>query len=338
MIESIALPQRPQYIKGDKYKAVFEIKGCHPGYGNTLGNALRRVLLSSLAGYAVTQVKINGADHEFSTIPGVKENIIQIILNIKGIRFAMHKDEPTVIKLKASGEGVVKAGDIKAPSSVEVINKEAVVATLTSAKSKLELDLTVEKGIGFAPVEQREEASQKEIGLIAVDALFTPIRMVNYEVENMRVGKRTDFDKITFTIETDGSIKPEDAFKEAAKILIRQFAVLAEAKEAEVVAEINEELVARDGAEESEEQEVQPEEEDSYQDEAEEAKEGPIKVEDLNLPARILGILQSNGIATSEQLVAMTEEELAALEGMGEKGIKEIKKAIGSYGLVLGGK
>lgn len=338
MIESIALPQRPQYIKGDRYKAVFEIKGCHPGYGNTLGNALRRVLLSSLAGYAVTQVKISGADHEFSTIPGVKENIIQIILNIKGIRFLMHKDEPTVIKLKASGEGVVTAGDIKTPTSVEVINKEAVIATLTSAKSKLELDLTVEKGIGFAPVEQREEVSQKEIGLIAVDALFTPIRMVNYEVENMRVGKRTDFDKITFTIETDGSIKPEDAFKEAAKILIRQFAVLAEAKEAEVVAEINEELTARDGAEEIEEQEIQPAEENGQEETDKSEEEGPIKVEDLNLPARILGILQSNGITTSEQLVAMTEDELAALEGMGEKGIKEIKKAIGSYGLVLGGK
>ena len=338
MIEAIDLPQRPQYIKGDKYKAVFEIKGCHPGYGNTLGNALRRVLLSSLPGYAVTQVKIGGVDHEFSTIPGIKENVIQMILNIKGIRFLMHKDEPTVVTISVRGEKEVTAADIKTPSSVEVINKDAAIATLTNSKAKLEMELTVEKGIGFAPVEQREEGSQKEIGLIAVDALFSPIRVVNYEVENMRVGKRTDFDKVTFTIETDGSIKPEDAFKESAKILIRQFSVLAEANEAEIVAETQAELVAREGeaALEVDEPEILTAEESILEDEDEE--EGPIKVEDLNLPARIISILQNNNIETSSQLVSMKEEELMALEGMGEKGIKEIKKAVGAYGLVLGGK
>jgi len=332
MIESIALPQKPQYIKGDEYAAVFEIKGCHPGYGNTLGNAIRRVLLSSLPGYAVTAVKFSGVDHEFSTIPGVKENVIQVLLNIKGLRFVMHGEEIAVVKIKVSGEREVTAADIKAPTGVEVINKDARIATLTTAKAKFELELTVEKGIGFAPVEQREEKSQKEIGLIAIDALFTPIKRVNYVVENMRVGKRTDFDKVTFTIETDGSIRPEDAFKESSKILIRQFAVLAEAEEARIVAEIQEELEEREGIAEA--KRIQ----DQEADEELEEEGGVVSIDDLNLSARIIGILKSNKIETIEKLATMTEDELGSLEGMGEKGIKEIKKAVGAFGLVLGGK
>lgn len=341
MIEPIALPQKPQYVKGDKYAAVFEIKGCHPGYGNTLGNAIRRVLLSSLPGYAVTQVKFSGVDHEFSTIPGVKENVIQILLNIKGLRFVMHSEEQAVVKVKVSGEREVTAADIKAPTGVEVINKDARIATLTSPKAKFELELTVEKGIGYAPVEQREEKSQKEIGLIAIDALFTPIKRVNYVVENMRVGKRTDFDKVTFTIETDGSIRPEDAFKEASKILIRQFVVLAEAEEAQIVQEIQEELEAREGAYEARMAELEDDDEEEFEMKAkdkEEDEEGEISIDDLNLSARIIGILKSNKIETVEKLATMTEEELGNLEGMGEKGIKEIKKAVGAFGLVLGGK
>jgi len=181
-----------------------------------------------LPGYAVTQVKFTGVDHEFSTIPGIKENLIQIILNIKNLRFASSKEGETKLKLKVHGKKEVKGSDIKASSSVKIVNPETPIATLTNAKAKLEMEMTVEKGVGFSPAEERE--GEKEIGAIIIDTLFTPIRRVNYEVRNMRVGKRTDFDKITFTIETDGSVDPEEAFKEAAKILAPLIALFGSAE------------------------------------------------------------------------------------------------------------
>ncbi|MBU2025441.1 MAG: DNA-directed RNA polymerase subunit alpha [Patescibacteria group bacterium] len=333
-MEKIALPQEPKYIKGDDFEAVFEVKGCYPGYGNTLGNALRRVLLSSLSGYAVTKVKISGVDHEFTTIPGVKENVIQVILNIRNLRFKMHKDEAVKIKLKASGAKEVKAKEIKAPSSIEIVNPEAVIATLTDAKAKLEMELTVEKGIGYLPTEEREE-EVKELGVVSIDALFTPIKKVNYKVENMRVGKRTDFDKLTIEIQTDGSIKPEEAFIEASKILIKQFAVLAKASQGELIAEVDKELEKREG------REIRKEEKRESEEQKKRIKaqkiENELEIKELNLPPRVVVILEENNIKTLGDIGGVTEEELNNLEGLGEKGIKEIKKAIGSHGLVLGG-
>ncbi|TXH00912.1 MAG: DNA-directed RNA polymerase subunit alpha [Candidatus Moraniibacteriota bacterium] len=224
-MQNIALPSAPKYTAIDTNHGKFEIGGCYPGYGSTLGNALRRVLLSSLPGAAVRSVKIKGVSHEFSTIPGVMEDVVQIILNLKQVRFRSHSDEPVTVTLKSKGEGVVTGKDIKCPSSVEVVNPDQVIATITDKKTELEVDIVVDRGLGYVTIETRED-EEREIGEIAIDAIYTPIKRVNYEVENMRVGKRTDYDKITLEIVTDGSLSPEEAFQQAVTILVDQFSVL----------------------------------------------------------------------------------------------------------------
>lgn len=209
-----------------------EILGCYPGYGATLGNALRRVLLSSLEGSAIHSVKIKGVAHEFSTIEGVMEDVVQIILNLKQIRFKTHTDENIVVSLKKKGEGIVTAGDIKTNADIEVVNPELVIATLTDKKVELDMEIEVDRGLGYVPVENRER-DEKQIGVIAIDSVYSPVKRVNYEVENMRVGKRTDYDKVTLEVITDGSITPEEAFQKAANILVMQFTALVDtAKEA----------------------------------------------------------------------------------------------------------
>ncbi len=227
METNILLPNPPKVIKKGENRAIFEIENCYPGYGMTLGNALRRVLLSSLPGAAIVGVKIKGVNHEFSTIPHVLEDVIQIILNLKQIRFKLYTDEPVKLTLKAKGEKEVKASDIKLTSDVEIVNKDAHIATLTDKKAELEMEIEVEKGLGYVPVEQRKK-EKLSVGYIAVDAIFSPIKKVNYEIENMRVGDRTDFNRLKVDIETDGSITPEEAFQKAVNILVDCFKVLIE--------------------------------------------------------------------------------------------------------------
>jgi DNA-directed RNA polymerase subunit alpha len=222
----IPVPQQPKYTSLGDYHGKFEIPGCYPGYGATLGNALRRVLLSSLDGAAAQTVKIKGASHEFSTLPGVMEDVVQILLNLKQIRFRLHEDETVKVTLKAKGECEVKAGDIKLSSSIEVVNPDLHIATLTDKKAELEIEIEVGKGIGYVPIEARER-EEREIGVIAIDSIYTPVKRVNYEVENMRVGKRTDYDKITLEIITDGTSSPEIAFAKAVAILSEQFTAIA---------------------------------------------------------------------------------------------------------------
>lgn len=225
----IPLPSQPKIIKKeDKNKAVFEIEGLYPGYGVTIGNSLRRVLLSSLEGAAITQVKIKGVQHEFSTIPGVLEDVIQIMLNLKQLRFKIYTQEPQKATLKVKGEKEVKGADFDLPSQVELANPEAHVATLTSKTAELNMEILIEKGIGYEPRENRKKPSGKsqeklEIGTIPLDAIFTPVRRVAFKVENMRVGKRTDFDRLFLEIETDGTITPEEAFSSASEILLNHF-------------------------------------------------------------------------------------------------------------------
>jgi DNA-directed RNA polymerase subunit alpha len=226
-MHQITLPERPIITKQEGNYAVFEIRACYPGYGMTLGNALRRVLLSSLQGAAITSVKISGANHEFSAIPGVLEDAVEIMLNLKKVRFKMFSDEPVKLTLKANKEGKVTAGDIAKADNVEVVNKDAHIATITDKKTVFEMELRIEKGVGYVPVEQQEN-EKAEIGTIGVDAIFTPVKSVNYKVENMRVGKMTNYDKLTFEIETDGSRTPEEAFKEAVLLLVQQFDLFGE--------------------------------------------------------------------------------------------------------------
>jgi DNA-directed RNA polymerase subunit alpha len=235
----IPLPLKAKIIKKSDNHAIFEIDNCYPGYGITIGNAFRRVLLSSLEGAAITSVKIKGVSHEFSTIPNVLEDVIQVILNLKQVRFKVLAKEvfPIKVELKASGQKEVKAKDVKLTSDVEIINKDIHIATLTSPKAKLEMEIEIGTGLGYLPVEQRKK-EKLEIGSIALDAIFTPIKKVNYEVENMRVGEKTDFNKVKIDIETDGSINPEQAFIKAADILVEHFGVFAsEKKEVEAIKE-----------------------------------------------------------------------------------------------------
>lgn len=226
----LPLCQSPKIVKKEKNKAVFKIEALYPGYGVTIGNGLRRVLYSSLSGAAITQVKIKGAHHQFSTIPHVLEDVLNICLNLKQIRFKMYSDIPQFAKFKIKGETEVKAGSFELPSQVEIVNKSVHIATLTDKKAELEMEIKIEKGLGYEPAERRRKSRAKlEIGQIPLDAIFTPIKRVKYSVENMRVGERTDFDRLILEIETDGAILPEQAFVQASEILINHFDLLGQA-------------------------------------------------------------------------------------------------------------
>lgn len=221
----IQLPSEPKVVSKEGNKAVFEISPLYPGYGMTIGNSLRRVLISSLEGAAITAVKIRGVDHEFSAIPGVLEDTIEIILNLKRVRFKFFGNEPVTLTLNFKGAGEIKAVDIKTTADVEVVNPDQHILTITNKKAAVEMELTVEKGIGYVPVEQRQK-EKLTVGQIAIDGIFTPIKNVNFEIENIRVGQRTDYNKVLLDVETDGSISPEEAIKRASQILIEHFNIV----------------------------------------------------------------------------------------------------------------
>lgn len=319
-MQTISFPKSPKYNEIDKQSGKFLIEGCYPGYGATLGNAMRRVLLSSLEGVAVNSVKIKGVLHEFSTIEGVLEDVVQIILNLKKVRFKMHDKGPVKINLKHKGEGKITAKEIKCSSGIEVMNTDQHIATVTDKKTEIDMELEISKGLGYVPVEQQER-EEKEVGVIAMDAVYTPVRRVNYNVENMRVGKRTDYDKITLEIVTDGSITPKEAFEKAARILVDQFSALFK------ISSKKEEEKKKEVPVEKKKKKIQKE------DEIDPKK---IKVEDLKvLSTRTLNVLEANKVSKVGDITKFSEDELDNLEGMGKRGIKEIKKAIGSFGLIL---
>lgn len=320
----VSLPQKPKYGELGPNLARIEIEACYPGYGTTLGNTLRRILLSSLTGTAVTSIKIKGLSHEFSTIPGIKEDVIQMILNLKKVRFRSFKDEPVKLTLKGKGVKKITAADIQCPADVEVVNREMPIAEITDKKAELEMEIEVKKGLGYVPVEQQER-ERKEIGLIAVDAIFTPVRRVNYTVENMRVGKRTDFDKITLEVETDGTITPQDAYEQAVVIAIEQYEAVKS-----FVSEEKAEVVA--GKEELGGGEIKPVQEKRET----ETEEGAVReIGAMGFSTRTMNVLEKNGIKTMDDLAKLNEEELKKMGGMGNKGVKEIKKAIGNFGITL---
>lgn len=222
-METIFLPSKMYFTPGtNSHEAVLTIEPLHHGYGTTVGNALRRVLLSSLPGAAVTAMKIKGVQHEFSAANGVKEDVLDIMLNLKKLRMRVHADEPVVLKLVKKGTGDVTAADIEKNADVEIINTDLVIATVTDDKAAFEMEITVSKGRGYLPTEEREEAPT-EIGVIAVDALFSPVRSVGLKVENTRVGEITNYDKLLMTIATDGTITPQEAVEQATKILLNHF-------------------------------------------------------------------------------------------------------------------
>jgi len=221
-MDDFPLPKTLTKIDGKGPHAVFAIEPLYPGYGTTIGNALRRVLLSSLPGAAITHVKVNGVTHEFSSLPYVKEDVVDILLNIKQIRLRQHQDEPVVLILKATGASSVTAGDIQPNAGAEVVNPEQVVATLTDKAANIDLELTVQRGRGYVPVENREK-ERLEIGTIAVDAIYTPVKNVNFTTEHVRVEQITNYDKLILEITTDGTISPDEALRQSALIMVDHF-------------------------------------------------------------------------------------------------------------------
>ncbi len=325
----IILPSKPRIISEEDNKGIYEIDGLYAGYGYTFGNALRRVLLSSLPGAAATAVKIDGVSHEFSTIPGVKEDVVLILLNLKQLRFKLHSDEPQTVTLSAKGQKKITAKDLEVPSQVEILNKDLPIATLTTKDAKLKLELTVEKGLGYVP----REVLQKEkvdIGTLILDAIFTPIRKVNYEVENMRVGDRTDYNRLRFVIETDGSISPMDALDQAIKITIKQLEAIADIVKTEEVSPEKEEKVSEESEEESGEKFERKEEEGVLETETLKTR-----IEDLKLPARVSSSLSAAGVRTIGGLTKKKESDLLEIEGVGKKAVDQIKQALAELGLTL---
>ncbi|MBU6370545.1 DNA-directed RNA polymerase subunit alpha [Patescibacteria group bacterium] len=311
---SIVLPSKPKIVAEKENSGTYEIEGLYPGYGHTLGNSLRRIILSSIPGVAITSVKISGVEHEFSTLKGVKEDVIGVILNLKQVRFKIVGDEPQTVELKVKGVKDVTAADIKAPGQVEILNPGQHIATITDKATELVIEMHIEKGLGFVP----KEAFQKnkvEIGTIALDAIFTPIRRVNYEVENMRVGDRTDFNKLVVSISTDGSITPKEALERSIATMIEQLRAIVGF--AEPVAE---------------KAEAKAEAENGKEVDAESLK---TRIEELDLSVRTANALSNANIRTLGGLAKKKEKDLSDIEGLGAKGIAEIKKALDAYGITL---
>lgn len=288
--------------------ATFVIEPLQPGYGMTLGNSLRRVLLSSIAGAAVTAFKIEGASHEFTTVKGVKEDIVAIMLNLKGIRFRVFSDEPQTLRLVKKGKGAVKAKDLQLNADVELVNPDHVICHMDDDKASLTMDIMVETGRGYRALDETG-AGKKISDMIMLDALFTPVLRVRYKVENTRVGRMTDLDKLLISVDTDGSITPRDAFEEAAAILVNQYTALAGQTRVEASA-----VLSPDGT--------------LSADDGEEPAELMTSIEDLNLSARTTNALVNNDIHTIKDLLSLSEAELRDLKGFGNKALDEVKDKI----------
>lgn len=286
--------------------ATFVIEPLHTGYGMTLGNSLRRVLLSSIAGAAITAFKIEGATHEFTTIKGVKEDVVDIMLNLRGIRFRVFTDEPQTLRLTKSGKGKITAKDITTNADVEIANPSHVIATLDDDKAKFVLDIVVETGRGYRTIE--EGATRKHSDMIALDAVFSPVLRVRYKVENTRVGQMTNLDRLLLTVDTDETITPRDAFEEAAAILVNQYTALAGQTRVEVSAPV-----------------AAPSVGGSADAENDDPAELMTSIEDLNLSARTTNALINNEIHTLKDLFSLSDAELRDLKGFGSKALDEVK-------------
>ncbi len=305
-LEEINLPEI-KTIKDDGSFGVFAIEPLYPGYGMTVGNSLRRVLLSSLTGAAPVALKIEGASHEFSTLPNVKEDILNIVLNMKMLRVKIKSGDRHRLKLEVKGAKKVTAKDIKSDSDVEVSNPELHLFTTTSDKAHIEMEIEVEKGRGYVSAEERKE--KRPIGEIAMDALYTPVVKVSYNVENTRVGQATNFDKINLEVATDGTISPLVAIKDASAILVEQFSLLAGLREPTKAKERKSATARRD------------------------EKNDDLSVEEVDFSTRTINALLKNGIKTMGQLAKLNTEEIGSLRGMGTKAQEEIVEKLTELGL-----
>ena len=303
----------------DENRGVFVIEPLDRGFGYTFGNSLRRVLLSSLEGAAVTSVKVEGVAHEFTTLPGVREDVTDIILNLKDLICRLHGESPEIeVHIAKKGAGVVTAGDIEAPADLEILNPELEIAHLAE-KGKLEVTLTIGRGRGYVPAELNR-GPEHTIGVIPIDSIFTPVRRVAYDVEAARVGQRTDYDKLRLDITTDGSIEPREALGQASEILIRQLMIFADPDRIEGM---NEAAAATDGAGGAEISLAHGMEN--------------FPIEELELGVRSYNCLKRVGIETIGDLVTKSENELAAIPNFGKKSIEEVKETLATHGLTLRG-
>ncbi len=309
----ITLPSKPRIVSEEGVQGVYEIDSLYPGYGHTLGNSLRRIILSSLPGASVTQVKVEGVPHEFATVEGMRETVMEMLLNLKRVHFVLHGDEPQTISLTAKGITEVTAKDFNLPSQVEIQNPEQHIADL-SGKASLELEVTIDRGLGYVSrdVLSKEKVS---IGTIALDATFTPIRRVNYEVENMRVGDRTDFNRLRIFIETNGTISPREALENSIEIMIHQLKSIIGFQESAPASG--------------------PSSAKATQGEASATEASKVKVADLELSARVTSALDEAGIKSAAGLARKSASALKELDGVGDKAIEEISKALALHGLTL---
>ncbi len=313
----ITLPSKPRVVTEEGVQGVYEIDSLYPGYGHTLGNSLRRIIHASLPGAAITSVKLEGVSHEFATMDGVRESVMEVLLNLKRVHFTLHGDEAQTISLSVKGPKQITAADFKLPSQVEIANPDAHIADV-SGKISFELEATIERGLGYVPREVLTK-EKVDIGTIALDATFTPIRRVNYEVENMRVGDRTDFNRLRILIETNGTITPREALERSIETMIQQLSAVigfqepaAEtASEARAAAPASEKAPGKDPAK--------------------------VKIEELSLGARVETALTDAGIKSVAGLVKKSASQLKELDGIGDKAVTDITDALDQLGLELKG-
>lgn len=309
-MDPIYLPDNIKIEEEGDNIATFHISPYHPGYGPTIGNSLRRILLSSLPGSAITRVKIENASHEFMALPGIKEDVVKLCLNLKKVRLSSENDEPVEIRLQAEGEKEVKAGDFTLPPEIKISNPDTTIATLTDSKAKLDMRCVVEQGRGYVPSETQDD-QQTEIGMIALDAIFTPVVRVSFDVENVRVGQATDYHQLVITIETDGTITPKEALNQASSILSDHFAELSGDFEEKLTDERPEII------------EEEPEREEEKQ------PENTLNL--LQLPSRVHNALERVGITTVEQVLELSEEQIQDIPGLGAKAVQDILDSRDKY-------
>lgn len=313
----ITLPSKPRVVSDKDAQGIYEIDALYPGYGHTLGNSLRRIILSSLPGAAITSIKIEGVSHEFATIDGIRETVMEIILNLKRIHFVLHGDEPQTITLLVKGSKEAVAADFSIPSQIEITNPTQHIADI-AGKVTLEIEATIERGLGYVP---REVITKEKVnvGTIALDATFTPIRRVNYEVENMRVGDRTDFNRLRILIETNGTVTPRQALERSIEIMINQLKSIIVFQEQTKDSDI----------------EIKGVTEPSKTDTVAEKDSSKIKIEDMNVSTRVATVLSEVGIRSAGGLARKNAPSLKELEGIGDKAITEIEIALAELGLSL---
>ena len=299
MAKAIYNPALASVEEHSANSATFLIEPLHQGYGNTLGNSLRRVLLSSVEGGAIVAFRIQGVSHEFTTVPGIKEDVVEIMLNLKGVRLRVHTDEPVELRLEKKGAGEITAADIKVSADVEIVNPDHVIATIDDPKTSVIFDIVVESGRGYRTIEE-SSTDRLHSDMIALDAVFSPVLRVRFKVDGTRVGQETNLDKLSLTVDTDGTITPKEAFEEAAAILVNQYAALAGSTTVVSAAALG------TGADED-------------------TGELSTSIDELGLTARTANALVNNDIRTVHDLVTLTEQELRELKGFGSKAFEEVK-------------